>query len=71
MNRVLLKERSENAVPAADGESDTEETLNLTRTYEEALNLFLPPGKIAPRKITREEDIKKEFLIQAAKDENE
>lgn len=61
MNRVILKEQQKLA-DQEDAEKDEElekETSNLkiTRTYQEALNLFLPPGRNPPREIGEDEEI--------------
>lgn len=60
MNRVLLKdhqqaeeEEEEDEKPNGKIEKDLSE-LKLSRTYEEAINLFLPLGKNPPRKVTEE-----------------
>lgn len=60
MTRVQLKEHSDKNESVA--EKEQEEVLDLTRTYEQSLNLFLPPGKKAPRKIFQTEEISDELL---------
>lgn len=67
MNRVQLRESSNNdekeeEVEEKNSEND-ESTLSLTRTYQEALNLFLQPGKSSPRKISPEEDISEDLFV--------
>lgn len=68
MNRVLLRDLSlgKDSDSLAGNEEETEEVnlLKVTRTYEEALNLFLPPGKAPPRKISPEEEQLSKEIIQ-------
>lgn len=56
MNRVLLKDVTTANECATQRELDLEENeLKITRTYEQALNLFLPPKKSAPRNVSEED----------------
>ncbi|KAG5680845.1 hypothetical protein PVAND_010326 [Polypedilum vanderplanki] len=60
MNRILLKDLSEKDTNDDDIRNQNIEninnTLKATRTYEQALNLFLPKDKNPPRKITGEDE---------------
>jgi hypothetical protein len=61
MNRVILKDQQKLA-DEEDAEIDEEivkdlSNLTMSRTYEEALGLFLPPGKDPPRQMGKDEDI--------------
>lgn len=69
MTRVQLKEHSDKNESIA--EKEKEEVLDLTRNYEQALNLFLPPGKKAPRKILEEEEVSDEITINSINPKNE
>lgn len=71
MNRVLLKENNAEVPEMNTEDLDKEHTeLNLTRTYEEALNLFCI-GKTAPRKISSKEDIDLQRLLMNSSIEDE
>jgi len=58
MTRILAKECCEMQNKSAkDGDDDSEvQLLKTSRTYQEALNLLLPPGKDPPRTIPEEEN---------------
>lgn len=49
MKRIFVEDQKENT--NCDGEIENLEHLRVTKTYEEALNQFLKPGELQPRKI--------------------
>lgn len=52
MSRVLLQNNETGSILASSTDtSDIKGQLEVKNTYEEALNLFLPPGRSPPRKI--------------------
>lgn len=55
MSRVLIQDNATSSTLTEDKNvSDTKEQLEVKNTYEQALNLFLAPGRSAPRKIPEE-----------------
>lgn len=64
MNRVILKEQQKLAdeEDAENEEEPEKESTTLTRTYLQALNLFLPPGRDPPREMEQNEDISEDLL---------
>lgn len=56
MNRVLLKDITDKDDESANRNEPKIDDLKISRTYEQALNLFLSPNRAAPRKINEEDE---------------
>lgn len=67
VSRVLLKEQSDESKDAVIEKEADNSSIKVTRTYEQALNLFLPPGKAPPRIIAEEENCKNLLMIEPKK----
>lgn len=65
MSRVLLQDKTADAPVAQDKDiSGIKGQLKVTRTYEQALNLFLAPGRKQPRRIS--DELNCEHLLRSA-----
>lgn len=64
MNRVLLKDASIEDEETQKIESKLEKNhLKVTKTYGQALNLFLPPDKTPPRNVNEDDEIVLQEII--------
>lgn len=58
MSRVLIKDNSIDSKVIQDKDmKGIKKQLQITRSYEEALALFLAPGRNAPRRIPHDENV--------------
>lgn len=62
MNRVILKDQQRHT-EEDDVEMEEAKGQGKSRTYQAALNLFLPPGKNPPRLITPEEELRQRVKV--------
>lgn len=65
MSRVSIKEKNTDDTLEGPHDEDNLAQLRVTRTYEQALNLFLEPGRDPPRRANEEDDTIK--LIKSIK----
>ena len=68
MSRVSIKEKTTDNSLEGPHDEDNLAQLRVTRTYEQALNLFLEPGRYLPRKANEDDGTIK--LIKSIKNHN-